>query len=466
MMTNGKETKHDHLQLLGQGTYGCVYRPAINCKTLKPISKNYVSKIQIKDDLSQTEIDFGKRIVANVRNYSFFFAPILETCDLRVSQIDDEQLNQCEVVEKNQTKPFSSNKLDYVGKQTFGPYFETSLSNATTPKKTRQFLMKLVDTHIYLLHSVERLNNQNILHLDIKENNVMYHEKNHVFVLIDFGLSVDSTSLDLSNYTKDKNQKPFGILVDSYIPWNLDIILLSYIARQIQPKNEKGKYAQLEKEEFDKTISNTTDIKRIVTKFIKDNVVFRENGFKENEIAEFEKKYHTYIQTWKGKTWKDAWNELREHHKSWDAYGINVMVLRLLMNMNITQFIDEDTKEKPAVAQQNQILDTVRLAFAGNTQRLETIHFFKQYLDFLKTSILTIPSDRPYPLDCISKIKNLFDKIPKGMMNRWSDYMEKRVTSPANLEKVRRNINEDTLQNIESDNHIRKQFADIKIVAQ
>ena len=74
----------------------------------------------------------------------------------------------------------------------------------------------------------------------------MYHETNHVFVFIDFGLNVNSTTLKLANYMKDLDKKPFGILTKSYIPWNIDIILLSYISRQMQPKNKQGFYEQLE----------------------------------------------------------------------------------------------------------------------------------------------------------------------------------------------------------------------------
>ena len=47
------DTSKNAFQLLGQGTYGCVYRPAFHKKTMKPLSANKVSKA--KEDFPEPE---------------------------------------------------------------------------------------------------------------------------------------------------------------------------------------------------------------------------------------------------------------------------------------------------------------------------------------------------------------------------------------------------------------------------
>lgn len=453
-------------KLLGQGTYGCVYRPGIQCKTGKPTSNKFVSKLQVKDTNSRYEVAFGKRIKDNIRNYSLFFAPILDSCDVNVTKIDERQLNQCEMYEKHKKEGFSSNKMEYVGGNTLGEFFENIISKIHNPEKMKNFLMKLVDTHIYLLSSIELLNSQNIIHLDIKENNIMYHEKNHVFVLIDFGMSVDSKSIELSNYKKDVTKRPFGIYVDSYVPWNVDVLLLSYIARQVQTIRDDGKYNNLDPALFDSKITSIAEMNDLVTRFVKTNKLFKNECFKEKELDAFKTKYHTLIQSWKDGTWGNAWTELQRHNRTWDAYALNVTILRLLMDVSITNFLKENTKQKPVdKPMQNQLGDTIRMAFTGNAQdKLETVHFFKQYIEWLKKSILSTPSERPLPQDCIPKIKSFFNKVPKSMMNQWTQYAENNVLSDKNKKRIEKNIKETTLENVEAENKLRMQMAKVNVL--
>ena len=44
-----------NIHIIGQGTYGCVYSPNIECETQKLGSKKFLSKIQRKDKTSKNE---------------------------------------------------------------------------------------------------------------------------------------------------------------------------------------------------------------------------------------------------------------------------------------------------------------------------------------------------------------------------------------------------------------------------
>ena len=58
----------NNIQIIGQGTYGCVYRPNIDCQTKKIDSKQFLSKIQRKDKTSKNEIVIGKKIISLPKN--------------------------------------------------------------------------------------------------------------------------------------------------------------------------------------------------------------------------------------------------------------------------------------------------------------------------------------------------------------------------------------------------------------
>ena len=54
----------ENIHIIGQGTYGCVYRPNIDCKTKQIGSNEYLSKMQRKDKTSKNEIIIGKIITS------------------------------------------------------------------------------------------------------------------------------------------------------------------------------------------------------------------------------------------------------------------------------------------------------------------------------------------------------------------------------------------------------------------
>ena len=45
-----------NIHIIGQGTYGCVYSPNIECETQKLGSKKFLSKIQRRDKTSKNEV--------------------------------------------------------------------------------------------------------------------------------------------------------------------------------------------------------------------------------------------------------------------------------------------------------------------------------------------------------------------------------------------------------------------------
>ena len=72
-------------KIIGQGTYGCIFKPGFSCDGGKDSSARYISKLQIKRDSKEgsNEVIFGD-IIQNIPNYARYFAPIESACDVDI----------------------------------------------------------------------------------------------------------------------------------------------------------------------------------------------------------------------------------------------------------------------------------------------------------------------------------------------------------------------------------------------
>ena len=464
-MPNNMPNKKPETKLLGKGTYGCVYTPPLFDNTHKgKINNTQVSKIQENNAETKNEVEIGKKVAA-IPNYSFFFGPLLDSHQINISQINDNDLEQCDVVQNNLQKEFVSNTMDYIGNETLADYFNKSLiETKNNPSKMKTFITKLISIHLYLLESVHLLNKNGIIHNDIKSNNIMYHESNKVFVLIDFGLSVKSENLDFTNYKTNKN-KPFGIVAKCYKPWCMDIQILTFVARIVQPlNNEKTGYAPINEAKWEEKInrSDAIEMKRLVKDFLENNTLFSSKKlFPTKDLTEFSSKYNAMISSWESekKTWKDIWIQLQARKNTWDAYSINAMMLTFMENTNMVSFLDYKTKELPTKPKkvQEQLQDTIKMTFTGSSNDLQTVHFFKQYILWLKESIVAIPSERPTSLKCKETITTLFRRITKSSFKQLEEFMYNTITTPTNVEKSIKAQEKNKLAEIINEKNLRKQ---------
>jgi len=123
-----KEKKPTTLQkapkLLNQGSYGCIFKPPILCENDVDLNnENYVSKIQQKTKELEKEIQIGLEI-QQIENYYYYYAPILNTCDVNITALDSKIIRGCKVIknelgEIDKENEYVSNKIRYVGRYSF-----------------------------------------------------------------------------------------------------------------------------------------------------------------------------------------------------------------------------------------------------------------------------------------------------------------------------------------------------------
>jgi len=378
--------------LIGQGSYGCVFKPNINNKGETESNSEYISKLQLSGDTLENEINIGKKI-QSITDYEEYFSPILEKYPIELKQIEKEQpeLSDCEVTKdlKDDTTIFLD-KIKYVGKNSLQNYL--SIMKKGEHKK---FLELFLETNIILLESLEKLNKIGIIHNDLKEDNIICRNDDGRPILIDFGLSMDNEFMFLPNNnsilniftqntntekTPEKNteekssqlNKYFFKYEPSYEIWCIDIVIINYILNV------------LKKEE----ISSPIKINVIIEDYIKKNKIFekkeeqQEYLFNEEEKNKFKNDLEKEFEIYNSETSENLLETLLTYQKTWDNYALSIIYLRLL------KIHEEDVRKQIA-------------------------NKYDEYTNILKSIILSKPSERKLPEETRQNILQVLQKTKR-----------------------------------------------------
>jgi hypothetical protein len=391
---------NQQLQLLGQGGYGCAFYPEINCKThhIEPQSRHYLSKIQYQDESLVRELLLGKMIVQKMpKLYRYYFAPIVESCPVSLSQLKQDKIRQCEVLSSSNSasnsKPIVSSKIPYVGKMTLLKYFDSLFQ----PEKCRRsnqcqnvaqfYLKQLLSTYRYLITSFDKLNRTvGVVHLDVKNDNIMYDSKNAVPIVIDFGMGYPVAALVLPAYLKFPY--PFGIQSFSYSPWCIEVSMLTRVARDLRrdgsTKNQHGGYV-------DEALLKTIVPESQIAEYQIECGNFVQNNLSRSVFTDADRaRVRTQFQDWiavqaRQKTFQSLWTALVKTHPTWDLYSLAFMYLRELESSGIL--------EQP--------------------NHSEVIN---QFLALLKDVVLSTPGQRPGARDMFLAVKTLLQNSKNSML--------------------------------------------------
>lgn len=338
-----------------KGTYGSVFHPSINvCNgniENDPDGEHYITKIQPMED-ADPEIEIGERI-KTIPYYTHFFSPIESSCVINTKSINYDlikksKIMQNEFAEFNNTKTYSSSKIRYVGKYTLYEYIK-SLPNDTTKHA------KIYNTHLHLLEAIEKLLQHNIIHFDLKTDNIVFDDIQSIPIIIDFGLSSDITQL-LENMTQPTKTHFFADYY-AYDFWCIDVFIMANIEQQ------KQFYRQsiVTKQSLDKLLH---DFKTPFFNFF----------LTDQEIRAFERDYYIYFSKYanNNQTWQELFTDLSQFYKSWDNYSLAMCYLYICKNRT------NDTNPK-----------------------------LQEYIALLKTIILSMPNKRATPQEFRSKLLDI-----------------------------------------------------------
>ena len=174
--------------------------------------------------------------------------------------------------------------------------------------------------HSHLLEALRILSSKNIVHLDLKKENIMYDENLKIPIIIDFGLSM----------VYPFNMKDFSFsYLPEYEPWCIDIIMITYI-----------------EDETDNQISEE-EIEELLIDYCEKNLssIFNFNtSQKEYWIGEHKKYFIKLLN--ESITKKELIPKIFENYKTWDNFSLCVIILKFLNNykQNETKYIKQLSK--------------------------------------------------------------------------------------------------------------------------
>lgn len=372
-------TKQEQIKEISQGAYGCVYKKTNKNKTIAKNKEEYVIKIQRKEETSQNEKIIGKQIM-NIKNYKNYFAPIIETENINIDLLDNKEFENCDIIHDNEdpNTEYESEKIKYIGKNTLLKHYINIISN-------EKFINIFIENHIILLEALEKLESAQIIHYDLKENNIMIQDTDNRPIIIDFGLSIDSKK-SMENY--------FYSYYTKYAPWCIDIIFLSYMLKQV------GK-------DWQTKLITSDNIKNIIDDFFENNPI-NTKLLIQDERNIWKTKLVNYFNQFINKQWKTLYDELIKYRFTWDNYSITVMYLFLFYELELK--INSSST------------------------------FLNDYINLLKTNMMTTPNERTTPTILKTKILKLFKSIQRNKLQDLKKIIVDQYSTKDGIQKIEKNM--------------------------
>jgi serine/threonine protein kinase len=361
---------HSELRLINQGAYGCIFYPGIRCDGKKDMP-NFITKIQKHAKTVQNENAISN-LVRTIKGYTKYFAPIVKQCPIKLTQLKTSDVKECKVLsdasaEDAKHSTYISNKIRYVGKLNLRKY----VLKKTEDKKSMSTIYK---THLYILKSLQKLVEKQIVHYDIKYNNIMFDLKLHVPIIIDFGLSIHLPNLSPSTY-----RNAFYVY-ETYTYWCMDIMLCNYIFRVIT--YEESKHIKITKEELtqiymDFMYGSQSAYEKPLS--IENDAFNLNNLTDKSTYQDFKEKYTKYYNKFVGKTWFELYEHLIQYANTWDNYSIAITYLLIM---------DDIYAEHPEII-----------------RHMEEKQHAKDYVKYLIQIVFSMPDERPSLVETLTHIR-------------------------------------------------------------
>lgn len=341
------------------GEYGYIFHPSIhvdNGMIHEDESEQYITKIQKDHNDTLCEIEIGN-IIQSLPHCEHYYAPIVSSEEVYISpstgfthKIRDKY--------KPKNSIYISNKIRYVGQNNI-EYYLTKSGTTLYPVK------KILNTHLHLLDAIENLQTKNIIHMDLKCNNIMWDDIQHIPIIIDFGLS---RIMDLENPQVNKD---FFISYENYEYWCIDIYIISQIVHDPSLSLQDDVNLQTLKQMYN-TFLNNAHI-RLLGK---------------RELRKMEIEYTNYFSKYAHKTWGQLVYQLLRCYTSWDNYSLSIIYLYVITKSLKPIGISRDTEESRRLGERDEML--------------------RGYLAFLQEILIITPDKRPTPQQTRAQLLQMF----------------------------------------------------------
>jgi len=181
------------MTIIGHGTYGCIYKPPIKCKTRKVSYVNKIAKLLTKKSAETEYNEYSIVSKIDPKNKYHLGKPVL--CEADAEDLKKKtDAHPCEKYEDEKSNSeFRLLIMEYGGIE-LRKYIENP------EQMTNSFWKKARN----LLEGAELFAKNGLTHRDIKVANILMNNKHNRIIYIDFGLSrsVEELTKDILNGTK------------------------------------------------------------------------------------------------------------------------------------------------------------------------------------------------------------------------------------------------------------------------
>jgi serine/threonine protein kinase len=377
-------TQQEHIKALSQGAYGCLFLiEKKTSQTKDQYSEQFVTKIQKKKSVSDNETKIGKKIM-KITHYEDYFAPVLKTEKVNIASIDEEEIEKCTFLKEDKKTgelvSYESNEILYVGKY--------SLADYLTQVSPTQFIEIFVTDHIILLEGLQKLIDAGIVHFDLRENNIMVKDADARPIIIDFGLSIDTTG-------PVDPKTAFYVYYNEYAPWCIEIVIESYISNELDDEKRKQN-------------ATIAEITKLLDDYLDKNMGIKQLLLPEERTA-LRKTFVDFFNTYDNKSWQVIYDELLKYRNSWDNYGLTIIYLFLFENLDLSKYEAE-------------------------------FSFLREYKQLLKKIMLSSPAERMMPKDTIALMNKIFGTLQRTMHKQLKTNLATDLQNPEKVKTMEQSV--------------------------
>ena len=328
-------------KLLSQGGFGCVFYPGVDCRGKTIDDDTVVTKIQRKGFNSDNELTIGS-LIHKQEEHELFFLPVTSSCDINLRKTSKKELSKCKIL-KDYKKKYVAMDMTYVDNIDFIDMIKRL--NAS------DIILTLSGTYRYLLMALEKLTDINVVHYDLKLENIMFLSKTHEPRIIDFGISIPIDKL-----TKHNMKDYFYVYSPSYYVWCLDINVINFLLHET-----KGDLTEI-------------DADSIAYLYVSSNRAL--DMFSPDFISQFLDTCIIQTKKYVGRPRDDVLQELLSYSNTWDNYSLSIIYLIV-----ISTFFAKHGQDSKFVIYFTQLL--LKNIHPDPTRRLSITETLLQQTNFL-----------------------------------------------------------------------------------
>jgi len=334
---------------IGEGSYGCIYHPAINKDGSETDNKKYVSKIQKNNKYANNEKTMGE-LITKIDGYINHFAPIIKKELLKTTKVKKDFFKECSALkESGKNESLIIMKMEYINGDDFIEYL---IKN----KGSIDIVKNLISSYTHLLTSIKLLTDAKIIHYDLKGDNILFNKDKEIPIMIDFGLSINMNELINQSISIEKLKKFFYVYGADYYVWPIEVHYLCYILHVNENPSRE-------------------DINEICDEFVKENVALTLN-FSNSFIQGYKKKCVKILEGLNTYDFSTRVNKVLSYWYTWDNYALSIIYLLFVYYLNINGYLKNDL----IIYFSEMLLTNIN---PDSTERLNVVETKSKFTEFL-----------------------------------------------------------------------------------